>query len=95
MTESLTLCAECGGEERKHNYTPPSYSSDDGLPTFDGCDCKGSVVTDEGLTVIYFCKCSDFVHSDDVIEEDEEEPDELDYFDWKTGDSGFEEKYYG
>jgi hypothetical protein len=84
MQVSEISCAECECPEHKHLYSGPSYFSDDGLPTFEGCNGKGSKVKDDGWTVVYRCGCRDFVDPDDV----DTEVDELDYFNPVTGESG-------
>jgi hypothetical protein len=62
-------CIECGGQEIYHDYDPPSWSSDDGLPTFIGCYCKGLTEVgrsdDEDFYTIPICDCTEFDPGDD------------------------------
>lgn len=64
LEEPPRTCSECGCWEHEHQYTPPGYWSDDGLPVFDGCTGKGYESYDEDYPV-YKCKCRGWDHPDD------------------------------
>ncbi len=69
MTPSRTehrMCLNCGGREFYHIYSPPGYSSSDGLPTFEGCFHLGHR-GDEDYPIL-ICKCEEFLCEDDVKE---------------------------
>jgi hypothetical protein len=72
------LCFSCFDPESKHIYSGPSYSSDDGLPTFEGCYGQGSIpnysidpLSAHTEDILAYnqrpaCDCREFVGEDDV-----------------------------
>lgn len=73
---TVKICQDpdCAHPEDAHLYSPPGYSSSDGLPTFDGCNGDGYTVDpgepDDSIPEEN-CKCWGFEDPDAVEPEEQ------------------------